>query len=594
MAGKYTSVYALEQNAKVIPGTAALVQGARVCTYRDLDERANQVGRALLKLGVKRAERFTIALTNCFEFVESTYGAWKVAAITVPLNYRFMDDELVNVIDNSDSVGIVLEDEFLDTFLRIRTRLPKVRFLLVVGQTPSNPGDHIYNYDEFVSEQKTSKPILAWAEQTDSDVGYNIYTGGTTGMPKGISYNERALLETIREGALGGINKILKTATETDAEKLKALPGGAFLASRLGQRVLKSNWTSKVLTAFVKRVPLSYTPLLPKRLSGSARGLVVSPMMHSVGWGVAHALPRVGGTVYMLEDKSFNAKEAIQLLKRNNVAFIAAIGDATLKPILAELDQNPAKLPYLKTIGAVGMPTSPEVKEGLLKRHVPHAVFVDCIGGSELTGMAVTVYTANDTQFDKATFPTTDIVQIINPETGLSVAPGEVGELARKTQILPNGYYKDPEKTKKLIREMNGETWIMSGDLARLDEQGNFHFVGRGSECINTGGEKVYPEEVENVVKLIDGIKMVGITATPDDKYGELVTAVVELEKGIELSETEVINFTKGKISGYKRPRKVIFTEEFPRTLIGKPHYKALRDLAKQELVKDNQQAEAS
>jgi len=588
MAGKHTSVYALEQNAKVIPGTAALVQGSHVSTYRDFNDKANQAGHALLELGVQRAERFAIALTNSFEFVECTFGAWKIAAITVPLNYRFMDNELINVIDNSDSVGVVLEDDFVETFMRIRPRLPKVRFYLVVGQTPSDPENQIYNFEEFVSRQPVTKPDLPWPEQSDDDIGYNIYTGGTTGMPKGISYNERALLETVREGAVGGIDKILQSLSNADSEKLKKIPGGSLLSNRIVSALVMSRPGKSLLTLVIKTAPLSYRSFLVKRASGSARGLVVSPMMHSVGWGVSHALPRIGGTVYLLENKSFDAKEAVQLLKQNNIAFLAAIGDATLKPILAELDEHPVRLPYLKTIGAVGMPTSPEVKEGLLKRHLPQAVFVDVIGGSELTGMAMTMYTSNDTRFDKATFPTTDSVLIVNPETGIPVAPGEIGELARKTKILPNGYYKDPEKTKKLIRQFDGQTWIMSGDLAMLDENGHFHFVGRGSECINTGGEKVYPEEVENLVKQLEGVKMVGVTATPDDKYGELVTAVIEREDNAAISEEDIINFTKGKISGYKRPRKVIFVDEFPRTLIGKPHYKGLRDLAKAQLVTAN------
>lgn len=586
MAGKHTSVYALEQNAKLIPGTAALVKGNHVCSYRDLDQRANQVGRALLQLGVKRGERFTIALTNCLEFVESTFGAWKIASITVPLNYRFMDDELVNVIDTSDSVGIIVEDAFLETFQRIRPRLPKVKFLLVVGDTPTSEKDAVYNYEQLVGSQETTKNHLPWAEQGDTDIGYNIYTGGTTGMPKGISYNERALLDTIKEGLIGGVSKLLTTVSNVDDAELKAFPAGKLIASNTGRNLLKSTRTHRAVKALLKYAPVSYNKRIVKRSSGSLRGLVVSPMMHSVGWGVSHALPRIGGTVYLLEDKSFDPKEALEIMAQNNLSFIAAIGDATLKPILAELDKNPRPLPYWSTICAVGMPTSPEVKEGLLKRHLPHATFVDCLGGSELTGMAITTYTAKDTHFGKASFPTTDSIKIIDPKTGLSVQPGEIGELARKTKILPNGYYKDPEKTKKLIREINGETWIMSGDLATLDKEGNFHFAGRGSECINTGGEKVYPEEVENLIKKMQGIEIVGLTATPDDKYGELVTAVVELQEGVRLSEQEIMEFTKGKISGYKRPRRVIFVDEFPRTLIGKPHYKALRDLAKKPISK--------
>ena len=278
--------------------------------------------------------------------------------------------------------------------------------------------------------------------------------------------------------------------------------------------------------------------------------------MHSVGWGVAHGLTRMGGTVFLLSGEHYDPKEALDLIQQNKINFLAAIGDATLKPVVQELGKGKVnssddKIEYdvtsLKTIGAVGMLTSPEVKEVLLKKYLTEGTFVDVIGGSEMTGMGITVYTAKDAELNKASFPTSERMKIINSETGEPVKPGEIGELARRTSILPNGYYKAPEKTEKLIRHFKGETWSISGDLALLDDKDFFHFVGRGSKCINTGGEKVYPEEVENILAKMDGVKIVGLTATPDDRLGEPVTAIIELEDDIDLSEDQVMEFTKGK-----------------------------------------------
>lgn len=594
MAGKHTFVNALEQNAKIIPGSAALVQGTRMLTYNDLNKRANQAGRSFLELGVNRSDRVAIALTNCIEFLECTYGLWKCACISVPLNYRFQDEEWVYVVDNSDCVGLVVEQQFLPLFLRIKHRLPKLQFCLVVGEEATDTVHQIYNYHDYLGQQSEEKPNLIWAEQSDNDIGYNIYTGGTTGMPKGISYNEKAMLKTALEGGAASVPRVLKNLADSDDPPLPSIPGGGLLETNLGRSFLRSKRTAKAATWLVERIPVSYNKILPKRISGNAKAMVVSPLMHSVGWGVAHGLTRVGGTVFLLSGEHYDPAEALRLIQENRINFLAAIGDATLKPIIAELEKGQKnasgeypenKVEYeiscLKTIGAVGMPTSPEVKETLLKKYLPESTFIDVIGGSEMTGMGMTVYTAKDTEFNKASFPTSERMKIINSETGEPVKPGEIGELARRTNILPNGYYKDPEKTRKLIREFNGETWLMSGDLALLDEKGYFHFVGRGSECINTGGEKVYPEEVENILIKMDGVKMVGLTATPDERLGELVTAVIELEDSYDLSEGEIIEFTKGKISGYKRPRRIIFTDEFPRTLVGKPHYKGLRELAK-------------
>ncbi len=575
MAGNYTFVDALERNARAIGGALALVQGRRLRTYRDLDRRANQIGHAYLELGLKRGERVALALTNCIEFVECTYGGWKDALVSVPINYRFMDAELIHVLDNSDSVGVVLEDPFLETFEHIRLQLPKIRFLLVVGETPSDPTRQIFNFEEFISRQPGTKPRLPWPEQTNEDTGYNIYTGGTTGLPKGISYGEKAMLKTAVEGLSSFVPNLLRRSARNESPQL---PGG-----QLTRRLLQARATARALQWALEHAPLGNNNLLPRWVQGRARALVVSPMMHSVGWGVSHALTKVGGTVYILEGRSYNPEEAYALIRDHHINFLAAIGDATLKPLLHVLDEHGADpIRHLTMIGSVGMPASAEVKERLLKVHLPETTFVDILGGSEITGISFQIYTARDTVFNKVTFPISERNLIINPETGVPVKPGEVGELARRTHVPPQGYYKDPEKTAKLIRQFNGQTWLMSGDLARLDDNGEtFTFVGRGSECINTGGEKVYPDEVETVIKKLDGIEMVGVTATPDEKYGELVTAVIKTAPDAQLNSQDVIEFCKDKIAGYKRPRKVIFVDEFPTTLIGKPHYKGLRELAK-------------
>lgn len=575
MAGNYTFVDALERNARTIGGAVALVQGRRLRTYLDLDRRANQIGHAYLSLGLQRAERVALLLTNSIEFVECTYGGWKDALISVPINYRFMNNELIHVLDNSDSVAVVLEDQFLPTFEHIKSHLPKIRFLLVVGDTPSDPDRQIYNFEEFISAQPEHKPKLIWSEQGNDDTGYNIYTGGTTGLPKGISYGEKAMLKTAVEGLSSFVPNLLRRTARDENAKL---PGGAFT-----RRLLQTRATARSLQWVLEHAPLSNNSLLPRWIQGRSRALVVSPMMHSVGWGVSHALTKVGGTVYILEGKSYDPAEAYDLIRDHRINFLAAIGDSTLKPLLDVLDERGAKaIQHLSTIGSVGMPASADVKERLLKTHLPNCTFIDILGGSEITGISFQLYSSHDSVFNKVTFPVSERNLIINPETGLAVKPGEVGELARRTNVPPQGYYKDPEKTAKLIRQFNDQTWLMSGDLARLDENGEtFTFVGRGSECINTGGEKVYPDEVETVIKKLKAVDMVGVTATPDEKYGELVTAVIKIAHNAQLSSEEVTVFCKDKIAGYKRPRKVIFVDDFPTTLIGKPHYKGLRELAK-------------
>lgn len=585
MARKHTFVYALEQNARIIGDTAAVIQGKRQLSFKTLDQRCNQLAHALLKLGISRGNRLALCLCNQPEFIESTYAAWKCACVSVPLNYRFMEQELIYVINNSDSVGVILDEEFLPKLNRIRAQISKVKFYIVLGNTKTDKERGIYNYQELLETQVITKPALNWPEQNDDDIGYNIYTGGTTGMPKAISYNEKAMLKSTVEAFASSVPNFLQALSKSAAEDLLSLPGGKLLNSRIGRRLLAAKLTSRFVRWCLEHAPLSYNPAIVKKLSNSVRVLVASPMMHSLGWAIGFSLPKNGATLYLLEGKSYDPAEALQLIQNNQINFLAAIGDATLKPMLAELRKSHYQLDSLQAIFASGMPTSAEVKEHLLKKYMTNVRFIDFIGGSELTGMALKIYTSRDTEFNKASFPVTDRIMILNSETGQPVAPGEVGELARRTENLPNGYYNDPNKTQKLIRKINHQHWLMSGDLAKLDHQGFFHFVGRGSECINTGGEKVFPEEVENLLRQMPEIKEVGITATPSEKWGELVTAIVELEQGAQLTEQQVIDFTIDKISGYKRPRRIIFTDKFPVTLIGKPHYHALRQLAKNSLT---------
>lgn len=501
-----------------------------------------------------------------------------------PLNYRFMDEELINVLDNSDSVGAIVEAEFIDCFLRIKAHLPKLKFIIQVGGQQSKHAS-LLHYDHWLKTQSKSKPKLTWPEQSDNDIGYNIYTGGTTGMPKGISYNEKTMVRSTMEGFSGSVPTVLKQISQAKDSTLEQVPGGWFLKSKTGRKLMAANSTATLVRWILLHIPTSYRPGPAKMMAGKLRILIVSPMMHSLGWVLTFVPAKFGATTFLLEGKSFHPEEALKTIAQNQISILGAIGDATLKPLLASLDQQPYDLSSLQGIFASGMPSSAEVKRRLLQEYMPNCRFMDFIGGSELTGMAFRFYTKHDTEFNKSSFPVNDRIMILNPETGKPVATGEVGEMARRTDNLPNGYYKDPEKTKKLIRHYHGQTWLMSGDLAELDENGTFHFVGRGSECINTGGEKVYPEEVENILLKMPGIKTVGITATPDEQWGELVTAIIQTDTDLELTEEEIIAYTKDKISGYKRPRRVIFVEEFPTTLIGKPHYRALRELAKQSVA---------
>ena len=580
---KNTFIYGIEQSARINPNKNAIVFGDKEFTWRVFDERCNSLANAFLDIGLKRGERISIALYNCNEFTEVTCAAWKIAAITVPLNYRFMDNELHYVLDNSDTVAIVLHEDFIEIFQRLAPTLKKVRHYIVLGE---NVPPEWLSYDELIKKYPKTKPVLSWKPQSDDDIGYNIYTGGTTGYPKGISYSEENFIGTLVEAISGSIPEMLKRISKAPSSMFKSLPVpvvGSLAGTRPVRWILRRNTTARIVKAILPRMPLN-SSLIPRLMGGNIKALFVSPFMHAWAWAIHLTILRVGGTVYIPKNKSYDPDEALRIIEDHRIQVMAAIGDATLKPMVAALDKKKYYTKSLFCIIASGMPTSSDIKKKLLE-HMPQLMLLDVFISSELSHGAFTPYTASEKDFKKVTFQTTDNIKVLDPETGKPVKPGEVGEVARRTEILPEGYYKDPEKTKKLIRTIDGHHWLFSGDLATVDEQGYFHFVGRGSECINTGGEKVYPEEVEDLIKNHPKVEKVGITAAPDEKWGEAVTAVVQLKTGESATSEEIIEFCKGKISGYKKPKHVIFVDELPTTLIGKAHYAELRKLAKREIT---------
>ena len=580
---KNTFLYGIEQSAKINPKKPAIIYGDKEFTWEEFDGRVNALAHAFLDIGLKRGERISIALYNCNQFTEVTCAAWKIAAITVPLNYRFMDKELYYVLDNSDTVAVVLDQDFIDIFQRLGPELKKVRYYIVLG---NNMPPEWLSYEELIKKYPKNKPELPWKQQSDDDIGYNIYTGGTTGYPKGIAYTEENFIGTLIETISGSIPEILKRLSKAPDSMFKSLPVpvvGSLAATRPVRWILRRDTVAKLIKTILPKMPMS-SSLIPRLIGGKLKALFVSPFMHAWAWAIHLAILRVGGTIVIPDNKSYDPDEALKIIEDRKIQVMAAIGDATLKPMVLALDKKKYDTKSLFCVIASGMPTSSDVKKKLLG-HMPQLMLLDVFISSELSHGAFTPYTASDKEFEKVTFQTTDNIKIIDPETGKPVKPGEIGEVARRTETLPEGYYKDPEKTKKLIRTIDGAHWLFSGDLARLDERGYFHFVGRGSECINTGGEKVYPEEVEELIKQYPKVENVGITGVPDEKWGEAVTAIVQLKEGEKATPEEIREFCKGKISGYKRPKHVLFVDELPTTLIGKAHYAELRKLAKKMVI---------
>jgi acyl-CoA synthetase (AMP-forming)/AMP-acid ligase II len=358
-----------------------------------------------------------------------------------------------------------------------------------------------------------------------------IYTGGTTGMPKGVMW---------RQGDLGG-----------------------------GQAAVGGATPPESIADIVAALPPEPAVLLP-----------ACPLMHGTGLITALGNLRAGGTVVTLEDRKFDAAELLDVVEREKVGSIAIVGDAFARPILAALDAEPERwdLTSLRAIISSGVMWSEPNKQGLLK-HKPSLILFDSLGSSEAVGLGASMSTGDGVSAT-ASFRLGDRTRIVTDD-GRDVVPGsgEIGMLAR-TGMIPVGYYKDEQKTTATFRVIDGQRFVIPGDFATVDEDGTVHLLGRGSQCINTGGEKVFPEEVEEVLKERAEIADAAVVGVPDEKWGEAIVALVEAAPGegeSAIDEAAVIDFVKSRLARYKAPKNLIVVPSVGRAPNGKLDYRQLR-----------------
>jgi fatty-acyl-CoA synthase len=520
-----------ETVAELIPDAQAQVQGERRTTWREFDERANGIANTLLQGGLVENDKVAQYLYNGPEYLESVFGTWKAGGAPVNTNYRYADDELVYLWDNADAVAVVFHGTFTPTIERIRDRVDRVRIWLWVddGTEPCPPWAVPYE------EAATSHPdrvVPEWGRSGDHL--YMLYTGGTTGMPKGVMWRQDDLFRNI-VGA--GFDARVRDGVDMD--------------------------------------------IIRERVQGpGAVGLPACPLMHGTGCFTQLIVLAGGGSCVTLESRNLDIEEMLDTIEREKVNAIAIVGDAFGKPILRALDAQPNKwdLSSLFMITSSGVMFSEPTKQGLI-RHIPTTMIVDAFSSSEAVGMGQSVSSAGGTA-TTAKFTVGENTRVID-ESGNDVKPGS-GEIGRVAVggYQPIGYYKDEAKSAATFLEIDGRRYSVPGDFAQVEEDGSITLLGRGSVCINTGGEKVFPEEVEEVLKTHESILDAVAVGVPDEKFGEAITAMVELQPGAQLDEASVVNHVKSKLAAYKAPKRVVEVPTIGRAPNGKVDYKRLKQEA--------------
>ena len=588
MSHKNTFSYLLEKNVQTIPDKPAIIYGDKTFTWKEFNDRSNALANAFLDLGIKRMDRVAIGLYNCNQFAEAMFAAFKIAAVPININYRYFEKELHYVIDHSDSTFFLLNEDLIDRTNKIRPDLEKVKHFIAVGDDIPN---NMINYDNLIERYPISDPKLNWEPMTDDDIGYQMYTGGTTGYPKGTLFTQRTGVRSGIEAISANLPTILPKIANAPESTFNALrttlpiPGiSGLLNNTVVRWAIERQTTAEMLKTILRRLPPSFTGMFPRLLGGNLRMLYTTPFIHAYTWHIGLLTLTFGVTMVILPSKSFSPNEAWETVESERIAILGVVGDATCKPMVEALDSKDYDTSSLFTVLSSGAATSAKVKKRLLD-HIPNLLFIDMAASSEAFDYGFGISSSVDKEIHKSLFRLSSHMRIFN-ERNEPVRIGEIGEIAKSGNIMPEGYYKDPKRNEKVFKTIDGKRWFFTGDMATIDDKGNIIFVGRGSECINTGGEKVFPEEVEDLIMTNPKVENVGVVGIPNERWGEAVTAVIQLKPGEEASSEEIIDFCKGKIAGYKKPIDVIFVDNIPLTTAGKAYRIKIKEMAREMILK--------
>ncbi len=528
-----------EHTVDVAPDNPAVKVGDRVATYADLERDSNKLAHYLAAQGVKAGDHVALYAKNSIEHVIGLLATLKLRAVTINVNYRYVEAELNYLFENADVVAVLFERTYADLVAKCAPQHPKLTTFVSLPdvQDPDNDSDISAFGGVTLEDAMAGQSAERDFEERSADDIHIIYTGGTTGVPKGVMWRHEDFGRTLG----GGIDFYTgEPLEEYDQSKTANDPR---------------------MTTF---------PLSPLMHGGAQAGL----LMHLFA-----------GHLTILEPK-FDAQRTWEIIERDKVQLIFMTGDAMALPLIDEYERKAATgTPYdgssLFAISSSAAIFSPPVKKRWMDVFT-NAVFTDSIGATE------TGFTGMGMQDKDAKINTDGPVVALGPNSVVldddnqPIDPSNVGAIGRLARggSVPVGYYKDPEKSAKTFIEVNGARFSVPGDNARIEEDGKVTLLGRGSNCVNTGGEKVYPEEVEMAIKNHPAVYDTLVVGIPDEKYGQAVAAVVSLRDGATLELDELREFLRTYLSGYKLPRALTVVDEVPRNATGKAQYPKAKELA--------------
>jgi 3-oxocholest-4-en-26-oate---CoA ligase len=545
---QFNLALAQEAVSAVVPDREYLIWRERRITYGQLTERSRRLACYLHERGLGvHAERDQLAghesgqdhialyMRNCNEFIEAMLGAFKSRTVPVNVNYRYVADELRYLLQDARARAVIYHADFAPQLEQVRDALPKDVVLIQVADDSGN--ELLTGAVDFEAALAQGSPELPVAVTPD-DL-HIIYTGGTTGMPKAVLWRQHDIFLSAMGGQLPGTWEPVRDYDE------------------LVQRALTT--------------PPMRVMLLPPLMHGAAQ------------WG-AFTQINLGGTILLPGDNTrMDAEDVLSVAEREQASTMAIIGDAMARPLIAELERKSYELKSLFLIGSGSVALGPANKQRLHEL-LPDILILDGMGSSE-TGPQATYVSTRDS-VATGTFNVGPGAKVVSKDLGSLLEPGSdvIGWLAQ-TGLVPLGYLGDPDKTARTFPVIDGVRYAVPGDRARLREDGSVQVLGRDSVTINSGGEKVFAEEVEAAVTSHPAIADVVVTGRPSGRWGQEVVALVQLVEGVDLDEAALAGHAAQTLARYKLPKAWIQVAEVRRSPVGKADYRWASSVAVQEVT---------
>jgi acyl-CoA synthetase (AMP-forming)/AMP-acid ligase II len=517
------------------PQAPAFIHGQRVISWGEATKASNNLAHALVARGAEPGDKVAIYMRNRPEYILALAACFKARLTHVNVNYRYTPDEVWYIFDNSDAQTVIYASEFRDAIEQIRPRLPKVKNWVEVS-----PDGVVVpfaeNFDALAAEGNGGPLDLA----RSGDDQFFIYTGGTTGMPKGVMWAHHDMREITLQTARR-MGPVPETLEELAAHTKAIGPGGRILPA--------------------------------------------PPLMHGTGLLTAMGTHIAGGCVITLEGETFDADEMLAAVDKHKPQTLVIVGDSFGRPLLNALNAAPGKydVSSVAAIISSGVMWSVEVKRGMLE-HMPQAMLNDGFSSSEALGMGASIMVKGG-EVQTAKFMLGDRCRVFD-ENDQPVQPGSgVPGIVALGPPNPVGYYKDEEKTARTFRTIDGVRYSIPGDWCIVEADGTLTLLGRGNACINTAGEKVFPEEVEEALKTHPSVEDALVVGMPDEKWGQAVTGVITLAEGFDLDEAALKAHVRRSLAGYKTPKRVFVTDRSLRASNGKADYPAAKAVVQEALA---------